>query len=424
MPVFVPLGQLGPRVDVDQKFVGLRDAAIMGLRTPPSVYIRAWNSGWTDCVHLSDRIIGHFESSHGLSFHAEGLCVRFGDKFRSPKLPHSICFIGALNTLLQEEHQAQLAHYVEAIGAAARVHDLNDNRSCLAAALQAAAIAHHEAGIVSPEAIVQLAIDTVTPPNSAYGVAYTRHPRSGEDVDFGRYMHNVSGYAFNFRHIGSPMKKWLPQFSSDFPEAYWELRTAMRMVEAYYESPRFIEFAVRSKELWILQITRRREQAAHLFSAREIPDEWRSSELTLDAVVSSRSFSVKEVFRYDGGVLQIHSDVRRATRLAVSFCLDQSSKGYKMQGNWSIFLKQGAIPNLDYRAGKPVVLYRARSVALVARQYFKGDFDILYVPHRRAIIAISRNRAIVAVVGTLSPLVLRYAIGRLFVGHLEEGAML
>lgn len=406
MTSFIPLSNLKSGVDVDRKFLGLRDACLIGLRVPPSLFIKGWTEADRDCENLADDVLAWFEKEHGSATQEAGLCVRFGDKFLTPALPPSICHLGSTNPLLQSEHATQIHHFASTLRDDAILSSSSSSRSRLAAALRSAARTSTE----NRQAIIQVAVDTFSRPGSAYGLAYTRNPRTGEDEDFGRYMLNVSGYGFNFLHVGSPQKKWLPELAADLPGAYQQLRCAMGAIEAYYEAPRFVEFGIQAGTLWMLQITRRRELFNSTTVRRSIPDEWMGPELPLALWVSADIPHQFEFVNSNASALRIHAAVPDACRLMLSLCRRMSAADSAKVGSWDVFLRPGPVPDLDHGAGQAVVIARTASMALLGRRYRKGAFEIVHVPLRKTVIALDRKDRRAAIVGTLSPLLLRHAL--------------
>jgi hypothetical protein len=414
MATLVPLLKWGRVVDLDQTFVGLRDAAVMGLRTPPSLYVRDWTSDVAECHRLSEQIVEYFESEHRLRNYPGGLCIRFGDKFRSPGLPMSVCHIGSSHPLLQDEHSQQLSKFASLIGARLSPSSSREPWSRLPEMLSEAALTYRRIAADTPQALVQLAVDSITHPSSAYGVAYTRDPKTGEDVDFGRYMRNVSGFAFNFLHVGSPDKKRLTDFSRDFVQAHKELGASMKLIETYYDGPRFLEFAVDAGILWILQITQRREQKSLLSIRRSVSEDWHGAALPLEDWITPGPPLSERTFVWRDASVRISADTDAMAEFALFCCRRAVARGYTILDDWHLILKQDRIPEMDYAAGSPVVLFRTKRSALMGRRYRAPEFEIIFIPLRRSVITLRPFARKIAVVGQMSPIVLRYAVQRAF----------
>jgi hypothetical protein len=223
-------------------------------------------------------------------------------------------------------------------------------------------------------------------------------------------MLNVSGYGFNYLHVGSPQKKWLPELAADLPGAYWQLRCAIRAIEAYYEAPRFVEFGIQAGKLWILQITRRRELFNSTMVRRSAPDEWMGPELPLAQWVSADIPQQFESMNSNASALRIHAALPETCRLMLSMWRSMNPADSARVGSWDVFLRPGPVPDLDHGAGQAVAIARTASMALLGRRYSKGAFEIIHVPLRKTVIALDRKDRRAAVVGTLSPLLLRHVL--------------
>ena len=98
--------------------------------------------------------------------------------------------------------------------------------------------------------------------NCATGVAFTRHPATGENVFFGEWLPNAQGEDVvaglrtpnplnNLNKNGDA--KDLPSLEDSMPEIYTELDTIQNRLEVHYNDMQDIEFTIQNRRLWILQ---------------------------------------------------------------------------------------------------------------------------------------------------------------------------
>lgn len=87
-------------------------------------------------------------------------------------------------------------------------------------------------------------------PTSGTGVAFTRDPATGRTGDYGDYLANAQGedVVAGIRNTLS-----LAEMEQVAPQAYTELRQAMRRLETHYRDLCDVEFTVERGRLWMLQ---------------------------------------------------------------------------------------------------------------------------------------------------------------------------
>lgn len=87
-------------------------------------------------------------------------------------------------------------------------------------------------------------------PTSGTGVAFTRDPATGHSGDYGDYLANAQGedVVAGIRNTLS-----LAEMEQVSPQAYGELRQAMRRLETHYRDLCDVEFTVERGKLWMLQ---------------------------------------------------------------------------------------------------------------------------------------------------------------------------
>ena len=96
---------------------------------------------------------------------------------------------------------------------------------------------------------------------SATGVAFTRDPKNGDNVFFGEFLVNAQGEDVvagtrtpqPINREGSHAGAEVPTLQDLMPEAYAELVSTYRGLEAHYRDMQDIEFTIESGRLWILQ---------------------------------------------------------------------------------------------------------------------------------------------------------------------------
>jgi len=118
---------------------------------------------------------------------------------------------------------------------------------------------------------------------SATGVAFTRHPATGENVFYGEWLPNAQGedvvagtrtpYAVNEASQGD-MNRDLPTLETVMPKAYRELLEVRDKLEERYRDMQDVEFTVERGRLFMLQTrTGKRNGTAALRMAVEMADE-------------------------------------------------------------------------------------------------------------------------------------------------------
>ena len=85
---------------------------------------------------------------------------------------------------------------------------------------------------------------------SATGVAFSRDPSTGENIQYGEYLANAQGEDV-VAGIRTPKK--LKEMEMEFPENYKELIETMKNLENHYKDMQDIEFTIENRKLYILQ---------------------------------------------------------------------------------------------------------------------------------------------------------------------------
>jgi pyruvate,orthophosphate dikinase len=107
--------------------------------------------------------------------------------------------------------------------------------------------------------------------NSATGVAFTRHPGTGENRFFGEFLINAQG-----EDVVAGIRDPLPidELKEQLPEAYKELMEVQQKLENHYTDMQDLEFTVERGRLFLLQTRRgKRTMAAAVKIAVDMVDE-------------------------------------------------------------------------------------------------------------------------------------------------------
>jgi len=86
--------------------------------------------------------------------------------------------------------------------------------------------------------------------NSGTGVAFTRNPSTGENVNWGEYLMNAQGEDVV---AGVRNAEDISKMKNDLPEAYADFIDVCDKLEAHYREMQDVEFTVENGKLWMLQ---------------------------------------------------------------------------------------------------------------------------------------------------------------------------
>ncbi len=86
--------------------------------------------------------------------------------------------------------------------------------------------------------------------NSGTGVAFTRNPSTGENVNWGEYLMNAQG-----EDVVAGIRNAQPvaEMKNELPEAYADFIDVCDKLEAHYREMQDVEFTVENGKLWMLQ---------------------------------------------------------------------------------------------------------------------------------------------------------------------------
>ncbi len=86
--------------------------------------------------------------------------------------------------------------------------------------------------------------------DSGTGVAFTRDPATGENVNYGDYLMNAQGEDVV---AGTRNTKKIAELAEDMPEAYKEFLEICGKLELHYKEMQDVEFTIERGKLWMLQ---------------------------------------------------------------------------------------------------------------------------------------------------------------------------
>lgn len=281
VPTWVPLEDAWRETSGgDPKFYGLAVAALFRLGVPAGALVLG-EPGWDadTAERVAAEAIAWIESAEGRPVGVAGsdgipllITVRFGDKHVDPRKPPSVPLIGAVTPRTSAEAEVHLRTFLERIDASNQY----DTLAALPPAARAARVAALgfarlvELGGERPQVLLQRAVVTVDAPESGHGTAYTRHPQTAEEIDYGRYMWDATGHDFDAR-AGDPRKRDLSVLAEEHPESYARLRSVLAFVEAYFQEVRFVEFGLERGRLYIFQVTPRKRAEGTVPSMLRLP---------------------------------------------------------------------------------------------------------------------------------------------------------
>jgi hypothetical protein len=382
----------------DPKFDGLALASSMGVRTPEGALVR-----WTPGVsrdELAQAIRDAFDwlvetcgRPLGAS-DADGvpllLSLRFGDKHEDPRLPPSVGYIGAAQSPFAEEFALQRAQLYDFLGARCVPAPPSPLDDVVASAWLVAS---------SPQVPVTMLLLQRTAcglglPRSGHGTAYTRHPHTWADEDYGRYAWGLSGRSSDqemsggARRDGQPVKRELAALATEAPAVHRQLRAMFAAIEAYWRDVRFVEFVVERGQVFVVQITPRKR------TPRDAPPAPRALEpATVGAPIVVGSVSGgREGFALDGVVLALASNVPELARAAVAptALAGAGAGGPPLPLTWL----DEEPPRLPLAAGAPVDLVRSANGRHMVGRWFEAD-QALRVDREDAVIVRSGDGLVV-----------------------------
>lgn len=101
--------------------------------------------------------------------------------------------------------------------------------------------------------IVQQMVYGDADPRSLTGMCYTRHPRTGERLEYGHFIMGRQGMALG--GVDDPAQRDLAEMRGVNPRAHADLLAAFAPIERYYQAIRQLEFTVEGETLYLLQNT-------------------------------------------------------------------------------------------------------------------------------------------------------------------------
>ncbi|HEX8454705.1 MAG TPA: hypothetical protein VF647_21675 [Longimicrobium sp.] len=368
-PAIIPAAAWVPLEDAwratwggDPKFYGLAVAALFRLGVPAGALVLG-APGWDadTAERAAAEAIAWIESAEGRPVGAAGpdgipllLTVRFGDKYSDPRKPPSVSLIGAAAPRTSAEAEAHLRAFLGRIDAAGQY----DALAALPPAARAARIAALgfarlvELGVERPQVLLQRAAVTVDAPDSGHGTAYTRHPQTAAEMDYGRYMWDATGHEFDARS-GDPRKRDLSVLADEHPASYARLRSVLAFVEAYFQEIRFVEFGLERGRLYIFQVTPRKRAEGTMPSMRRLPPV--SGEVS-DPPPAPLPGEWREL-RMEGLAVRVGAGAAAEAIREVSVAADPP--GADTAESWLLTLEEGTWPADPPPGGVPRVMERS-----------------------------------------------------------------
>lgn len=349
----------------DPKFEGLSLAGVMGVATPAAVVVRVTGAvrlaplrdALADAVAWLCRAEGRALGERDARGVPLMIGVRFGDKHVDPAKPPSVCFLGAVEPPFVEEHRLQLARFHAQLGLAPTA-PLGDPIAELAEVARLGLDRLAGLGRSPPSYfLLQRTACGLGLPASGHGTAYTRHPQTWEEIDYGRYAWDLSGRRSDHEVAGGalidgrPAKQDLAALAHEAPEVHRQLRAAMAAIENYHQDVRFVEFVIERGQLLIVQITPR----------KRAPRPYVAPTRTLDASAVALAIPPApgwhEAVEAVGLRLEVASDNPALAHRAVA-ALHQLAPGEPV-ASWRVAWSDREAPRVPSNAGLPVTLVRS-----------------------------------------------------------------
>ena len=257
----------GDAEKLGEKAQGLIDLARLELPVPPALILRG---DLLEQADLNPRQIIELVIARILRFQtspegpARPISLRCAAKGRSEGgriLPELVLNLGIKEAIVMspsseavcEGHaSAFFAFFGEQLRAGFPLLPLRDQLDALLSPL----VPHlRQLGSESPRTlVVQRMVYGDWDSRSLTGTCYTRHPRSGEAIDYGHIIFGRQGMALGGVHDAS--QRDLSEMADINPAAYSQLKRAFLRIEEYYREVRQLEFTAEGEALYILQNTR------------------------------------------------------------------------------------------------------------------------------------------------------------------------
>ena len=246
------------------KAQGLLDLQHLGLRTPSALILR---SEITTRRGARDEIISRIRKFiDGLPVTRRVVSLRCAAKTSAGgawRLPESVLDLGlqgmqeiceASRLVCYRHTAAFLGFFGRSVDADFADRPLEDQLSILLEPLLSYLTINDTLGPEVPRAlIVQQMIYGDLDDRSLTGICYTRHPYTGEQMDYGNFLCARQGMALGGVH--DPAQRDLAEMTQVNPIAYAALKSVFPILEGYYRAVRQVEFTAEGELLFLLQNT-------------------------------------------------------------------------------------------------------------------------------------------------------------------------
>jgi hypothetical protein len=243
----------------------LLDLEALGLPTPPALILRAEaTTRRNNLKHIITRVLQFFSAGEGLGRTVSLRCAAKARAGGVRLLPESVLSLGIQSAATDANaSRAVCAAHAKAffcffgMEAAPDFSDLplsDQLRALLTPLLAHLSGANTLLASGTPRAlIVQRMVYGDLDARSLTGMCYTRHPYTGEILDYGHFLTSRQGMALG--GVDDPAQRDLPAMAAINPLAYAELKDACLTLEAHYAAVRQLEFTAEGERLYLLQNT-------------------------------------------------------------------------------------------------------------------------------------------------------------------------
>lgn len=252
-----------------EKAQGLLDLDRMGLRVPNALifaehffdlYAAADEAGrnalMQEAVSAAIEFFRRWEPNQAIAFR----CGAKGVRAKPRMLPESVLDLGVmddaprrdrLRDVCEAHATAFFAFFREKMPAGFGAQILDAQLKALLSRLYEYFLRHDPP--VGHSIILQRMVFGDLDERSLTGMCYTRHPRSGVEMDYGHFILGRQGLSLG--GVDSPLQRDLAEMPRYNAVAYEYLKTVCRRVEAFYRDVRAMEYTAEGETMYILQNT-------------------------------------------------------------------------------------------------------------------------------------------------------------------------
>lgn len=409
---WIPL-QSSWRYVKDPKFKGLSIAAMMELNVPNGCIVLAdstWNKehleksisavlNWIQ--KMEKRELGDLDA-HGIPLM---ISIRFGDKYVDRRKPISVSFIGTEIDKFSQEKNLQLKAFLDQLGCCDKFKQLSI-LSPIVLVTEIVKLGFNRLAKLALDErhiLIQRTVCSFGLTKSGHGTAYTRHPQTGEELDYGRYMWNASGHQFDILS-GHPKKQNLEQLQFDMPSAYWSLKSIFAFLEAYFEDTCFIEFCIEKGQVRIVQVTfRKRVCGTWKAPCRQLPKNWQGKTIS-ELFLRQNDWDWQTTLNFSGLELKLVSNNPKDAEQAIKGLRFLSGHPAQLEDErWVINWIDDDGPTFKAGSGEPINIVRSSTgVHKLGILYEVGAVELVHIPRDRVVIAIESSERRIRILGRSS----------------------